>query len=103
MDELLNEILKIEKAAEQKLESVTQDCMKIRENVEKEKERIKSNIRTKAEEKLKKVETVEEEKFLKEVASLEQEKELAIKRLNEIYGKNRDLWVENIVFSVVGR
>ncbi len=103
MDELLSEILKIDEDAEQKLKFATQECIKIKENVEKEKEKIKSNIKAKAEEKLKKVEAVEEEEFLKEVANLEQKKELAIKSLNEIYSKNQNAWVDGIVFNVLGR
>lgn len=98
---LLGEIMKIEKQAEEILETAKENSKRIKRNVEIEKENLKLKIKTKTEEKLKNFIIEEEKNFSEKVNELEKEKLFKLNSLNQMFNDNQSEWIEKIVFDVI--
>lgn len=101
MGEILDKILQIEKDAQNILKETNEECLKIKESINIEKENIIKQIEIDHNNKLKTINEAEKTKFTQKIAEIEEEQDKKIKALQKVYDENRSKWVEEIVFNVI--
>lgn len=101
MDKLLNEILKIEKEAQQILIDGEKKCDEIKKQTKFEENKIRQHYEKNTSEKLIEIEEKEANKCKAKIKEIEEEKESEKERLKNIFLKNNKIWVEEIVFNVI--
>ncbi len=103
MDQLITEVLKIDKIAQEKIALAKSENSKILKNIEKKKQDIIESIQDKANKKLSDVEKYEIEVFEKQVSALEEKHKLDLKKLEQMYEENCNKWVKDIVSNTLSQ
>lgn len=103
MDQLITEVLKIDKIAQEKIALAKSENSKILKNIEKKKQDIIESIQYKANKKLSDVEKYEIEVFEKQVSMLEEKHKSDLKKLEQIYEENCNKWVKDIVSNTLSQ
>ncbi len=103
MDQLITEVLKIDKIAQEKITLAKSENSKILKNIGKKKQDIIESIQNEANKKLSDVEKYEIEVFEKQVSMLEQKHKSDLKNLEQIYEENCKKWVKDIVSNTLSQ
>lgn len=103
MDQLITEVLKIDKIAQEKITLAKSENSKILKNIGKKKQDIIESIHNEANQKLSDVEKYEIEVFEKQVSMLEQKHKSDLKNLKQVYEENCKKWVKDIVFNTLSQ
>lgn len=103
MDQLITEVLKIDKIAQEKITLAKNENSKILKNMGKKKQDIIESMQNEANKKLSDVEKYEIEVFENQVSMLEQKHKSDLKKLKQIYEDNCKKWVKDIVSNTLSQ
>lgn len=103
MDQLITEVLKIDKIAQEKIALAKSENSKVLRNIEKKKQDIIKSIQNKANKKLSDVEKYEIEVFEKQVSMLEEKHKSDLRKLEQTYEENCNKWVKDIVSNTLSQ
>lgn len=100
LEKLLNKIIKIDKEAEEKLETAKKEIEKINIDLQNKKEAMIKKIKQEAEEKLEDFKKKEKKIFEEEINKINSKYELDHSELEKKYYENLDYWAKKLAFEV---
>lgn len=103
MQKVLNSIFSIEKTAQEMVEDAQKECKSIFEEAQKERETIKQDIVKRQNARLEKIKAYEEDHAGAKRDKITEKSRRELEKINAIYEKNKDFWIESIFENVIGR
>lgn len=103
LQKVLNSIFFIEKKAQEMVEDAQRECESIFEDANKERETIKQNIVKRQNARLEKIKAYEEDHASAKRDKITAQSRRELEKINAIYEKNKDFWIESIFEKVTGR
>ena len=103
MDQLITEVLKIDKIAQEKIKSAKDENSKILRNIAKKKQDIIETMKNKANQKLSDFEKYEIESFEEQISMLEKKHKSNLKILEQTYKENFNKWVKDIISNTLSQ
>ena len=101
MDQLMTEILKIDKIAQEKIVNAKDENRKVLRNLSKKRQEIVKNTQKEADLNLAKFEKFEVEAFEEKISLLEKKQKQELENLKKIYDQNCENWVRDIVSNTL--
>ena len=101
MNELLDEIVKIDKEAKKLLDEAIQNSNEIKAKICNKQEEIAISIASETKEKLKNFQQKEEQILIEKTKEIQKKHELAIAEMDKTFEKNCELWAKQIVSKVL--
>lgn len=103
MQKVICSIFSVEKLAGEMIENARKECEAIYQNMQKQKENIKCDIQERQAARLEKIKQYEEEHADAKLNLIAEQSRCALDKINYVYEKNKDVWVEEIYKKVIGR
>ena len=101
MNELLDEIVKIDNEAQSVLNDAVKSAADIEKTIGFEQKQIVESIMLATKEQLKQIENSEQEKLNEKIESLKKTHESAILAINKTFDENCEIWTKQIVSKVL--
>lgn len=103
MQKILDSIFFIEKKAQEMVEDAQKECESVYETAQKERESIKQDIQNRQNARLEKIKQYEEDHACAKRDKITEQSRAELEKINSIYEKNKDTWIESIFENVIGR
>lgn len=100
---LIDEVLKIDKIAQEKLLQEKKLEKEMIKKINKEKQDISTKLKREAEQQLEKLKAFEQEKFKNDLNKLKQTKEQLASNLKHIYEKNETEWIKSTISETINK
>lgn len=102
MKSIINQIIELDKRAEEKIAKAHEDSARLLDQAKEEEASIKKRTSERIERRISKTQEMEEEYLNKQIALIEQKKQDDIKRLSEKFNSGKSRWEQEIIDNIIG-
>ncbi len=103
MQKVLDNIFFVEKKAQEMVKDAQDECKSVFENAQKEREAMKQDIQNRQNARLEKIKQYEEDRADAKRNKITEQNRRELEKINSVYEKNKDFWIESIFENVIGR
>jgi len=103
LQKVLDSIFFIEKKAQEMVEDARQECDSILQNAQRKQENIKQDIQQRQSARLEKIKQQEEDHAAAKRKKITAQSRKELEKIDSLYEKKKNIWIESIFENVIGR